>query len=332
MMPPTPAPTPRSEVAQEGTARLYHFHGSAPVRPGLAPLLLVPSLINRWYVLDLRAGTSLVEALTGHGIDTFCLDWGIPEDEDRYLSWEDVLKRLARAARIVLRRTGAPRLGILGYCMGGTLSAIHAALHPEMMAALVNLAGPFDFSQGGMLRHMVDPGWFDPDAVADAGNVSPEQMQSGFTALRPTLNAAKAVGWIERMHDPVARDAFLSLEGWAADNIPFPGAAYRTYIRELYQQNRLIQGTHRVGGRQVDLGRIHCPVLTIVAKRDTICPEGAARGLNEACGSRDEQVLRVPGGHVGAVVGSRAVREMYPRACAWLLERLSLAANATDGQ
>ena len=319
---PVLAPTPRSEVAREGTARLYRFHGSTPVRSDLAPVLLIPSLINRWFVLDLRSGASLVEALTQQGIDTFCLDWGIPEDEDRFLSWEDVLKRLGRAVRRVQRLTGAPRVGLFGYCMGGTLSGIYTALHPEKVAALVNLAGPYDFSKGGFLRHMVDPRWFDADAIADAGNVSPEQMQSGFSAMRPTLNAAKAVGLVERMRDPASREAFMALELWSMDNIPFPGAAYRTYIRELYQGNRLVQGTHRVGGNQVDLGRIQCPVLTIVAKRDAICPPEAARGLNEACGSADAEVLMVPGGHVGAVVGSRAVREMYPQTSTWLLDRL----------
>jgi polyhydroxyalkanoate synthase len=90
--PPRLTPTPRDELALEGGARLYHF---APAGRGI-PLLLVPSLINRWYVLDLRTGASLVEALVGAGFDVWCLDWGVPEAEDRYLDWEAVLARLVR--------------------------------------------------------------------------------------------------------------------------------------------------------------------------------------------------------------------------------------------
>ena len=90
---------------------------------------------------------------------------------------------------------------MLGYCMGGTLTAIHAAQFPDELAALVTLAAPIDFEAGGMLRRMVDPRWFDADAISDAGNVAPAQMQAGFSALRPTLDASKLVSMPELLHD-----------------------------------------------------------------------------------------------------------------------------------
>jgi polyhydroxyalkanoate synthase len=134
------APSPRDVVHEDGTAKLYRF----PARSGAGPtVLLVPSLINRWYVLDLRKGASLCEALVAEGLDVFVLDWGEPHDEDRFLSWDDVLSRLARMVRRTNALAGsASKLGLLGYCIGGTLSAIHAALRPEGVRALVNLAGP----------------------------------------------------------------------------------------------------------------------------------------------------------------------------------------------
>lgn len=321
--PPPLAPSPRSELAVDGTSRLYHFHRpeGAPEPPPL-PLLIVPSLINRWYVVDLRDGASLVQGLTRAGIDTYCLDWGVPEDEDRHTSWDEVIDRLRRTVRRVQRDAGVSKVGILGYCMGSTVAGIYAALYPDTVAAFVNLAGPFDFSKGGLLAELVDARWFDADAIADAGSVSATQMQSGFSALRPTLDLAKWVRFADRAHDPKARVAFRTLEAWANDNIPFPGEAYRTYIRELYQENRLLEGTHRVRGRVADLGNISCPVLSIVAERDAICPPDAATALNRACGSSDTRVLSVPGGHVGAVIGSRASRELYPATAEWLRERL----------
>lgn len=317
------APTPRSTVMTDGKARLYRFDRPAEARAESGmPLLVVPSLINRWYILDLRAGASFIESLAGAGIDTFCLDWGTPEDEDRYLSWDDVLARLRRAVRRVMRITGAQKVGLLGYCMGGTLSSIYTALHPDDVAALVNLAGPIDFSESGPLGVLVDEQWFDPDAVADAGNVNPMQMQSGFQALRPTINLGKIVTMIDRAGDPDARAAFAALETWQSDNVPFPGEAYRTYIRDLYQRNALVRGEHRALGRRVDLGAIRCPILSIVANRDTICPPPAATALTAATGSSDCEVLSAPGGHVGAVVGRRASSTLYPAATAWLRERL----------
>jgi polyhydroxyalkanoate synthase len=317
------AQTPRDELPLEGGARLLHFR-AAGERAAL-PILLVPSLINRWYVLDLRPGASLVEALVGAGFDVWLLDWGIPEAEDRYLDWDAVLRRLGRAARRVRRETGAARLGLLGYCMGGTLTAIHAAQDPGAVAAFVTLAAPIDFAEGGMLRRMVDPRWFDADAIADAGNVAPSQMQAGFAALRPTLDAAKLASMPDLATDDRARSAFLALEEWATDNIPFPAEAYRRYIGELYQANQLVAGTHRANGKAAPLSAIRCPTLVITASRDAICPPAAATALLRHVGTADTAHLEVPGGHVGAVVGSRAAQQMYPALIPWLAPRLRAA-------
>ena len=320
---PTLAPTPKDTVYGEGTARLYRFRrpNDRPAGSHL-PLLIVPSLINRWYILDLREGATLAGSLN-QSYDTWLYDWGVPEDEDRYQSWERVLDKLARAIRRVKAATGAPKVGLLGYCMGGTLCGIQAALEPDSIAALINLAGPFDFEKGGMLRTMVDPRWFDPNAIADAGNVQPHQMESGFVALRPTLQLGKWVGYTGIMHDPAAKEAFTALDTWANDNTPFPGEAYRTYIKELYQENRLVRGEHWVKGQRVDLGRIHCPVLSIVAHKDNICPPEAAMGLNHNVGTKDREVLTVKGGHVSAVVGDTAKETLYPAIGRWLAPRLS---------
>lgn len=318
------AQTPRDELPLPGGARLLHFRAPGAAAAG-SPILLVPSLINRWYILDLRPGTSLVEALVGAGIDTWLLDWGTPEPEDRYLDWDAVLRRLGRAVRRVLRETGHAKLALLGYSMGGTLAAIHAAQHPEALAALITLAAPIDFSEGGMLHRMVDPRWFDADAIADAGNVAPSQMLAGLTALRPTLAAAKLARLPDLAADPRARDAFLAREAWLGDPIPFPAAAYRRYIRELYQANQLVAGTHRANGAAVSLAAIRCPILAITASRDAVCPPAAAAALLRHTGSTDASTLDVPGGHVGAVVGSRAAREMYPALVRWLQQRLDPA-------
>jgi polyhydroxyalkanoate synthase len=318
------APTPRDVLWRDGCAALYRFRRPEGVRPAAAmPVLVVPSMINKWYVVDLRAGASLVEALAAGGLDVYCLDWGTAQDEDRYLAWDDVIARLGRAVRFVERLSKSPQVGLLGYCMGATLAGIYAALEPAHVAALLNLAGPFDFAHGGFLRTMVDAKWFDVHAIAEAGNVAPMQMQSGFLALRPTSQLAKWVSYLDRGHEPKAREAFDALEQWAGENIPFPAAAYATYIEELYQKNLLVRGEHRVAGRRVDLASIRCPVLTIAAERDTICPPAAAQALNDACGSADKELLVVPGGHVGAVVGSKAPKVLYPAMREWLASRLA---------
>jgi polyhydroxyalkanoate synthase len=312
------APTPKDTVLRDGTAQLYHFRPAPGVerREG-KPVLLVPSMINRWYVLDLREGASVCKSLVERGLDTWLLDWGIPEDEDRYRTWDEVIDRLHRMVRRVKRETGADSVGLMGYCMGGTLCSTYTALHPENIETLVNLTGPIDFSEGGLLRQLVDDEWFDPEAITEAGNLAPNQMQSGFVTLRPTGQLSKWILLADKGHDPEFVDSFMALETWVGDNIPFPASAYVTYIKELYQQNLLAEGDHWVNGERVDLGHIECPLLNIAASRDTICPPRAARALNELASSEENEFLEVPGGHVGAVVGSRGPKVLYPQIVNW---------------
>lgn len=319
---PSLMPTPRSTVLEDGPAKLYRFHPTTDVAlVDAPPVFLVPSMINRWYVLDLRKGASVVEAFVNAGLDVFLLDWGAPEDHDRYFTWADALARLDRMFRRVLRETGKPKASVLGYCMGATITSVHAALHPEKYAGFVNLLGPIDFTKAGHLGTMTDPRWFDAEVVANAGNVSPEQMQSGFKLLRPTQDLSKMVTLMEKGFDPAFRVGYDALDAWASDNVAFPAAAYVTYIQDLYQNNLLLQGKHYVGGKRVDLKSIECPLLTIAADKDNICPPNAAVAINTAVSSKDTKVLAVPGGHVGAVVGSKAADKLYPALVTWMKER-----------
>ena len=321
--------SPRDAVLRLGTATLYRMRAEG-VDASLPPLFLVPSMINRAYVLDLREGASLAAAVASASPRraVYLLDWGIPEDEDRYTNWDEVIAKLARFARAVRRHAGARKIAVLGYCMGGTLSSIYAALNPEEVCALIDLAGPIDFSHAGLLGELVDAKHFDASAIVSAGNLAATQMQSGFLALRPTGSIAKWVGFADKAHDELSREAFFSLEEWASDNIPFPGAAYETYIGDLYQKNALVKGEHRVLGERVDLGRIKCPVMVVVAERDAICPKEAATALLAHVGSKTTKVMSIPGGHVGAVVGSRAQKVLYPGISEWLAEVAGPRASA----
>jgi polyhydroxyalkanoate synthase subunit PhaC len=332
------APTPKDTIGRYGTASLYRFRrggaASAPLSELAAPephapVLLVPSLLHCWKVLDLRENASVAAALAvGAGRDTFLLDWGAPEAEDRFTSWDDLVGRLERAVRAVLRTTHARTVALVGYSMGATLCAISAARHPERVAALVNLAGPIDFAEAGRLREMVDPRWFDARAVTSAGNLPALHMRAGLSALNPLYSISKWVELLGHLHDEEACASFHALEEWAAEEVDFPAAAYATFIEELYQRNLLVRGEHRVHGEQVDLSRITCPVLTVVAESDRICPAEAATALNRAVGSKTTEVFPVQGGHVGAIVGRRAATDLYPRLVGWL-HRHSRAARSS---
>jgi polyhydroxyalkanoate synthase len=301
--------TPADSVWQRGRVDLLRYEGS---RQGV-PLLMVPSLINQHYILDLQPGKSLVEFLLGRGFDVFMIRWGKPGAEDRHLSFDDHVELLLGGAVAAVRKiTDEPGMHLLGYCVGGILSTIYGALHPERMVSMINLATPVDFHRGGTLALWMDRRYMDVDLLVDAlGNVPWPLMQVPFHLLKPTAQATKLVYAADRLWDERFLDSFLALETWANDNVSFPGECYRRYIRDLYQDNLLVQGKLRIGGRRVDLGRIACPLLSVAAHEDHIVPLESARAISAAV-AHTEEVL-VDGGHIGAVVGYRASKTLWPR-------------------
>jgi polyhydroxyalkanoate synthase len=313
--PPRIGPTPSDAVFAENKWQLLRYR---PRPEGIAfatPVLMVPSLINRHYVLDLAPGRSLVEYLVGEGHDVYVIDWGRPGDEDRYLSFDDVCDGyIGRAVRVAARTAGAGRVHMLGYCMGGSLAAIHAAARPERIATLTALAAPVSFADGGMLAAWTRTRSFDVAALVDAfGNVPWPLMQWSFHLLRPTLNLWKAVRLFERAWDDDFLDGFVAVETWGNDNVSFPGQAYVRYIEALYRDDALVRGEMTLSGRPARLSDIRCPLLCITFDGDNIVPAASATPLLDLVSSEDIQHMHMSGGHVGAVIASRARDNLWPR-------------------
>lgn len=308
---------PTSSEAEQGLAP-----GQGQDRPR-TPIVFVPSLINRHYILDLMPGRSLVEFLVGAGFDVYMVDWGRPGDEDRYTSFDEYIDGLLhRAVRRAAACSGTDDVTLIGYCMGGTLTAIYAALHPEHVRNLVGFAAPIDFSEGGLLSEWTDRRRFNADLLVDSlGNVPWQLMQASFHMLIPTLWAQKALYLYDRLENDAFVDNFLALETWGNDNVSFPGECYRRYVKDLYQGNQLVRGGLHVHGRAARLESITCPVLNVAAMGDHIVPLASAKPLTDQAGSTDKDLWELPGGHIGAIVSRTAARKFWPALDAWLRQR-----------
>ncbi len=285
--PPVVAATPADVVYQENKLRLLCYRSKTlSNRP--VPLLMVASIINKYYVLDLKPGRSLVEYLLGRGFDVWIIDWGTPTDEDRLDTFDKYINGyLARCVQKVLDVTGQAQLSLLGYCIGGTFTAIYTALHNDQVRNLIQLAAPINFHDDGMLSAWASKEAFPVDQVVDVfGNMPRWLMQTSFQWLRPTNEIAQAVNLWERLDDPRKADDFLTLRYWLNDNIDFPGEAYRKYIKDCYQDNLLVQNRMKIDGETVDLSRITANLFTITAAQDHICPPRSAAVLNDLVRAR----------------------------------------------
>jgi len=287
------------------------------------PLLMMPSMINRYYILDLIPGRSLVEYLLSRGIDVYMLDWGEPGDEDAMISLDAfITEHLDRAVNTVARKSNSEQISLLGYCMGGTLTTIYTALRPQAIKNMINLATPIDFKDGGLLSRWTDAAYYPVDKlVATFGIVPPSLMQAGFQMLKPMGQLAKWLTFFEKVENEEFVKVFLAMEAWTNDNVAFPGEAFRTYVKTCYQENLLRQNRLVVGGKRVDLGAITCAVLNIVAQMDHICAPKSASVLNQLVSSADKQLVILPGGHVGIVSGTGARKYLWPTIGDWLAAR-----------
>ena len=315
------APTPADTIWRENKWRLLRYRPTAP-RAAATPVLLVPSLINRHYVLDLIEGRSLIEYLVGRGHPTYCVDWGTPGDEDRYLEFDDIVATYTgRAVRRTCTDASTEGLHLLGYCLGGTLATAYTAAFPGQINSLTAMAAPIDFDRAGILTDWVRTESFDLEAFRSIGNLPWPLMQAAFHCLKPTLKLTKMVLALRRGGDPKFRRRFAALERWGSDNVSFPGDVYNRYIADLYRANALYRGQLRIAGRNADPRSIRCPLHIVAFAGDHIVPEDSALALAELVGSDDVEIWCRPGGHVSTVVSSSAGKSLWPALSDFWLNR-----------
>jgi polyhydroxyalkanoate synthase subunit PhaC len=300
--------TPNEVVHQQGRLTVRYYAPAAPARA--TPIVLVPSLINRAYILDLEPGRSLVQALAAAGHPTYLVDWGVPHEEN---GGEDVaftLRMLRRSIDRACRHAGAPQAILFGYCMGGTLAAMLAARSPTRVAALVALAAPVRFAAGGRFASFV--AGLDARAAFPAEALVPvSTMKPAFQMLDPVGNVSKHLAIEAASHDAVKLARVLARERWLEENVPLPGAFAAEFVREGYQRDGLWNETWSVEGEPVRLAAIRVPTLVVTCARDFITPEAAAAPLAERVGAHGRHVS-LDTGHIGVVVGAEGPRRFYP--------------------
>lgn len=303
----------------EGASRLLDY---GQCRDGISdgrPVLVVPSLVNRGYVLDLSEGQSLLRWLATRGLRPMLVDWGRPGPEERGFDLDGYIAgRLARALDAAREAAGEAPL-VLGYCMGGLLALALAALRPKAVAGLALLATPWDFhacgeaDQARALAASIQPFWTMFDTL---GEMPVDAIQMLFARLDPYLAVRKFTAFAALdPASPKAR-AFVALEDWLNDGVPLPAPVARACIGGWYGENLPGRGAWRVAGQVIDPAEIDLPALVLIPAQDRIVPPASAVALATALPRAE--VRRPPLGHIGMVVGGRARRSVWSPLATWL--------------
>jgi polyhydroxyalkanoate synthase len=316
--------TPKDVVWTHRKTTLYRYRSNQ--RRHAVPVLLVFALINRPEIFDLRPGHSFVEHLLGEGFDVYLLDWGVPraEDGDTGLDYY-VCDAIPWSMREVLRSSGASELTLLGWCIGGTLCAMHAALEGSRSPArnLVLLTTPIDPTES-LYHTWVGTDSFDVDYLTDNCDViSGLGIDIANKLMKPVTNLWTTYRRLaQNVYDGKAdRVAYQSMAKWIADNPPFPARAFREWVTWVYKENRLARGLLRIRGRLADLRQIRQPLLIVTAEADHIAPPANTVPLLDLVQSTDVTHFARPGGHIGLMAGSKARAEIWPDLAGWLSER-----------
>jgi polyhydroxyalkanoate synthase len=281
------------------------------------PLLIVPSWIMKYYILDLTPEDSLVKFLVEQGRTVFMVSWRNPGSEDRGLGMDDYLDLgVLAAVKEVKARSGGAHIHAMGYCLGGTLLSIAAAVlgaaphNPLKTVSL--LAAETDFHEPGELDLFIDESQiaFLEDLMAEHGYLDGRQMAGAFQLIN-----SKDLVWSKLVHEYLmgAQTPMTALRAWNADATRLPARMHSQYLRRLYLHNDLAEGRYRAHGHTVSLHDIEVPMFVVATERDHVSPW---KSVYKVCRLVHAPVtfLLTSGGHNVGIVNPPSGPQEHPQA------------------
>lgn len=302
-------------VWRKGSARLLNY--SIDPTSGGKVVLFVPSLINRYYILDLDEERSLLRYLAAHGFKTLLLDWGAPTKTEKDFSCSDyVTNILLQAIEFVHRTTGKP-VNLAGYCMGGVLSLAASVIKQKLVNSLALFATPWNFHCESFKPFILDKGWHPTieALIAKHDFLPADAIQSLFYWTDPWVFENKYRRFAE-MENQKEIDEFVVLEQWVNDGVPMTIPLTRECLIGWAQKNQLALGRWQVEGQTINPKDIKRQVLMVMPENDHIVPKDCAEPLARAIPGA--AILRPHAGHVSMIVGKNAKKEVWQPFTRWL--------------
>jgi polyhydroxyalkanoate synthase len=314
--------TPYDVAYEEDKVRLLHFKPLVE-KQVKTPLIISYAIINRYHILDIQPKKSWVRKIIESGIDTYMIDWGNPSNIDKYLDFDDYVNSyMDNCVEFVKKEAGVDSVSMQGYCTGGTIATIYASMHPRKIKNLIATAPVIDGWKDTTVVSNVGK-HIDVDKLVDViGNMPPEFMYYCFSILKPfEQGIEKYYRFFKNIHDKEFVDSFLRVEKWLSETPPIPGELFRQWIKDIYQENLLIQNKMFVGGKQVDLKNITMPIFIQTAVGDHLVSPECSMPLYYAVASQDKTLRVYPTGHVGMIASSFSQKQILPELIQWLKER-----------
>ncbi|WP_066299106.1 alpha/beta fold hydrolase [Bacillus sp. FJAT-29937] len=300
--PPESGVTPRKAIWKKNKATLWYY--PAKQKKYNIPLILIYSMVNQSFILDLGPGSSTIEAFVNEGFDVYLIDFGIPGYEDKDFTLTDYINGyIQKGVQRALRHSMAKEVTIIGYCLGGTLAAMYTAIAEEPVKNLILSVTPIDFSTFPIFDKWLmaaQNGHLDFDRLLETiGLVPAPFIEAGVRILTSPLYYSHYLSLLNRSYDKEYVDHWRRFNHWTKSHIPFPSASLKQFKNDLLKGNKLIHGGIQINGKNVDLHNIYANMLVISSKYDRLVPEGLVYPVMDLVSSEDKTYISLEGGHTG---------------------------------
>jgi polyhydroxyalkanoate synthase subunit PhaC len=325
------AATPGKVVMRNELVELIQYSPATP-KVFAEPVIIIPAWIMKYYVLDLSASNSLVAYLVAKGHSVFMVSWKNPTASDRRLGMDDYLRLGIRdTVDAVSRIVPQQKIHSVGYCIGGTLLSIAAAMFAadgdKRLASVTLLAAQQDFSEPGELSVFISPSQLEmlEAVMSRTGVLKGEQMGAAFSLLR-----SRDLLWTPAVNSYLRgkRESPNDLMAWNADATRMPCRMHAEYLRQLYLNNALARGEFTAEGRRVDLSAIQVPMFVVGTETDHVAPWQSVYKARALTRSADYTFLLTSGGHNAGIVSGPVHPRRRHRVRTWLNAGEALTAQA----
>lgn len=292
--------TPRTPVWKKNKAVLWHYPPSE--KKYRVPVFLVYSLVNQPFILDLGPQNSLIEALINNGYDVYLLDFGIPGYEDKDITMDDyIVQYIQKGVRRALYHAKADEITVMGFCLGGTLAAIYAAIADDPVKNLILSTAPVDFSTVPVFDKWADElreGDTNLDSILDAWGLIPASViKTGMRLVTSPVYYSPYLSLLSRADNEEYALRWKRFNHWTNSHIPFAGAALKQILYDLGKENKLVKGSLIINGKKADLSNIKANLLTVASSFDRLVPKEQILPVMDLVSSSDKQFHLLQGGH-----------------------------------
>ena len=298
------AATPGAVVYRSDLIELIQYEPQVK-RVHTVPLLFCPPWINKYYIMDLAPGKSLIEWAVQHGHTCFAISYRNPDASMSELEFEDYLRQgPLDAVRVVREITGAPEVNTLSVCLGGTLTAIglahNAAIGDRSIKSATFLNTHTDFSVPGTLSVFTDEATIAglEKQMAKKGYLDSDKMAHTFDALRANdlVFAYVVNNWLLGKKPPA-----FDLLVWNKDSTRMPAKMHSRYLRSCYLNNEFARGEFEIDGVKLEPGKIDIDTYVLAAVDDHIVPWVSGYKTAQLLGGHNRFVLS-SSGHIAGIV------------------------------